>query len=272
MSDRQASAGRRVRARVVIPVAAVVVAAAAVLVGGSDDRRTTEALGAATTSTVAAPSTSTTTVAPAIEVLDEAVVVPTTVAASTPPTETVPPAPTAPPTTRTCRNSREASCGPWSWDPRPVDRAPTATPGPVPAVVSVGEEVRFAVVVEDPDGGEGQRPTSAWSFPGLSIDADGPVDARCDRHGPQDPPAPTPDRFELATTWTFDEPGTHVVEARGTTNQLLDDGCENPYASTWSATWTVVVEGADDGSGGDGSGDDGEPEAEGSTTTAPSGG
>jgi hypothetical protein len=64
----------------------------------------------------------------------------------------------------------------------------------------------------------------------------------CDRYGPHAPPPPASHPVRLAHSVTFPDPGTYAVEVGGNTATHLADGCGSPYVTSWSRSYTVVVE------------------------------
>ncbi len=203
------------------------------------------------TTTTSAPDATTTTVAPATTAPATTIAPPPTTAtapAPTRPVATTPPTTAAPVSTTTttappCQGSTDPACGPLEWSPPPDDQAPTTTvDGPATAVV--GEPVTFRVVVTDPDGHDGDGACAAWSDsdPGtIELGSCEPVVGSCERHGPHATPAPVSGSTTYEHSVTFTEPGDHTVQVDGATNAQLPDGCPHPYASGWSAMFTVTV-------------------------------
>lgn len=191
---------------------------------------------ASTTTTIAGTGTETGTDSGETEAPGSA---PTTDADS----DTVAPAPTAPPTTR-CRNSVEPTCGPLIWDPAPQNQEPVVSVVESSEEATVGVPVRLVVAVEDPDGGAGDGICEDWSSSDPGVIATGScsdVPERCARFGPHDPPAPSPTRTVHGSTVTFTEVGVQTVTVSGFTPDTLPDGCPNPYHSSWTHTFEVVV-------------------------------
>lgn len=158
-------------------------------------------------------------------------------------TDTAAPAPTAPPTT-VCRNSAEPSCGPLVWDPAPANQGPGVVVVESVEEAVVGRPVRLVVAVEDPDGGAGDGTCEDWSSSDPGVIATGSctdVPEACTRFGPHDPPVPSPARTTHGTTVTFTEVGVQTVTVSGFTPDTLPDGCPNPYHSTWTHTFQVLV-------------------------------
>jgi hypothetical protein len=113
-----------------------------------------------------------------------------------------------------CRNSSDARCGPFRWDPAPAANGPAeATITYEPASPRAGEQVRFTLRGTDPD-----APDLRW-WTGLCVSgqpqqsdcSSTPSFASCDPHGPWTPPAQR--AFAKVEPWnvTFSEPGTYQV-------------------------------------------------------------
>ena len=158
-----------------------------------------------------------------------------------PVTTTAAPAPiAAPPTTAlVCQFSTDPACGPFYWDPAPVNRPATLTVT-APDDIVAGEQVELQLSMTD-DG----RVTLACYSVNLSPDT-GLSTGSClselfacpDRYGPWTP-VPQSGHAETDTVVSFDEPGTYQV----TVDVQPADGCDNvdPYRSGASTTITVEV-------------------------------
>ena len=150
-----------------------------------------------------------------------------------PPTSVVrPPRPTpttVPPTTvPTCRNSFDAACGEFRWDPDPGPNAPLNVAflnasEPIPA-----GDYTFEVSWADDD--------AALAYSDFALDGDPLLGQACTqeaRFGPWTPPARAGGSGVISETFTL-TPGEHVIAVAAGTGD-----CNNPYAS--EATVEVVV-------------------------------
>ena len=187
-------------------------------------------------STTVPPSTATTaTTLPTVTTIvvdgDEVGLIPPT-SVVRPPRTTVPPS-TAPPTTApVCRNSTDAACGEFRWDPEPAPNQPlTAAFVDSPGSAVVGEAVVFNVVWSDPDA---TLSYDSFSAEGVGL---GRACAQQARFGPWTPPEPAGGSGELSYQHTFTAPGTYtVVVSVGTAD------CNNPYGNDTTAETVVTVE------------------------------
>ena len=126
--------------------------------------------------------------------------------------------PTSPSTTAvadpsTCRNSYNASCGPFRWQP-----APPAVPIEVrvrlePASPRVGQAVTFNVEVRRERGAA--RPVLVESGDGGVPEPDSqlgcPQPGERARYGPWDLPADRPFEYSVRYTWVYRAPGTYTA-------------------------------------------------------------
>ena len=165
-------------------------------------------------------------------------------------TAAVPPVPTPPFTlpparpdlTGTCRNTHDPACGPFRWDPEPVETPVTVQVTAEPSVVRVGDEVVFRVEASSPvsspwqlaaRSGDGGRLVpdyfQACAQPGLA-----------ERFGVWDLPPPQPDDYTTTYRWAYDRPGTYMAVftfGHGTCNAQ-----QHPqYPGTGQAAVTVTV-------------------------------
>jgi hypothetical protein len=170
------------------------------------------------------------------------------------PTTTVPvattlapaPLPTAPPTTAlVCHFSTDPACGPFYWDPAPVNQPATLTVT-APDDIVAGEQVSLAITMTD-DG----RVTLDCFVVDMSPDT-GLYTGTCSYDPPDCParygpwtPVPQSGRASTNTVVSFDEPGTYQVTVRVQPAQ----GCDNvdPYRSGASTTITIEVGPAPEG-------------------------
>ena len=163
---------------------------------------------------------------------------------SRPPETTTPttqPAPTTSTTVPSCRNSRDPACGPFRYDPVPVNEPMNVEVTFSPRSPEVGKVVTFTVRVDD-DGpaAAGDDCINSQSF------GDEETTSACvedcerpePRHGPWDPPPPENAGFEETFRHTYTERG--IYTATFSYNQGAN--CrENPYYSQGEASVTVTV-------------------------------
>lgn len=158
------------------------------------------------------------------------------------------PAPSPAPTTSTtvvCRNSDSPSCGPHRWDPEPDQEPVEVREVSVPTRVQAGQLVTFAVDWFERAAPGATGACASWSVraPGIeNVSSCEEVAHSCDRYGPHDPPPPAAHAVRLARSVTFPDPGTYTVTVGGNTATHLDDGCGSPYVTSWSRSYTVVVD------------------------------
>jgi hypothetical protein len=155
---------------------------------------------------------------------------------------------TAPPTTTTtvdpCRNSTDAKCGPFRFDPQPAADRPMAVEVTVePAAPVAGQPMVFHITLTDPDGVSYDGTTFNFGDSGIG----GSSPETCARFGPWDPPALDP----ASAIKTTDVGHTYFEAGSYTATFFYDAGpfdCvdsvtgrgDRPYAS--SATGTVTVQ------------------------------
>ncbi|MGH9226250.1 MAG: hypothetical protein ACRD2W_21235, partial [Acidimicrobiales bacterium] len=113
----------------------------------------------------------------------------------------------------TCRNSYNASCGPFRWDPEPPEVPIDVQVTVEPASPRVGEAVAFMVTTRSAAGrvrqvsvatGDGGSPRAdtgrSCAMPGSPT-----------RYGPWDLPAPVPDEYTSRYPWTYQAAGTYTA-------------------------------------------------------------
>src|SRR5438067_7268354 len=198
---RQIAAGVAASALVVL-----VAVPALALTGGDGGHRKVNTIGAPTTSA---------------ETVPETVVVPETTTTTEPTTTTMRPSTTT--TALVCRNSFNPKCGPFRWDPQPVNQPMTATVTYSPQNPKTGETVTFHLTAADPDA-DVSAPDPASC--GSSFSANSPNwgdrsirepcghgDVVCDASptGPWTPPAPKPGQIAQDYTHVYEDPGTFVT-------------------------------------------------------------
>jgi hypothetical protein len=130
-----------------------------------------------------------------------------------------------------CRNSTDAACGEFRWDPAPAANQPlTAGFGPS-TEATAGVPFTIEVNWADPDAAD-------LTFDHFSPDGVGLARA-CTiepRYGPWTPPAPARGAGQLRYTHTFEAPGTYtVVVSLGTAD------CNSPYGSDVTVEQTITV-------------------------------
>jgi hypothetical protein len=209
---------------------------------GSDNRKVTAAeqfLPATTTTTAAAPAagaaTPPTPQGQVVAVQTALVPGATTTTARRAPTPAPAPAPA-----KACRNSYDAACGPFRWDPDPGPNAPlTVTATPHPEQVNAGQEVNFHIVADDPDAkidrcytvdfGDGQKGNTC------------PPPGACPTpFGPWTPPAKVHDHYELDVkhTYTTARPDPYVASFQLQSHSFCNP---DPYGGSGQAPATVKV-------------------------------
>jgi hypothetical protein len=140
-----------------------------------------------------------------------------------------------------CRDSFDARCGRFRWDPAPGPNAPLSIEITFsPTNPKAGEPVQFVARIRDPDASK----TRTWNGPCTDEKSIPCVSSthteRCDLFGPWTAPTPEPmDRLE-PWTWVFPEPGTFRVWLGGGTEAF---GCPSldPYGSSATGAVEVVV-------------------------------
>ena len=191
--------------------------------------------------TTTAPSTTIATPPTTVSAGTDAVpstTTPVTEAPAVAPQTTLPPATTVP-----CRDSTDPSCGPFRWDPAPVDRPATVSVAAPSGPIVAGRQVELTVSISDPDGFADLGCYSvALDRPGLSTGScavDNPETSCPARFGPWTPPPAKAHEASTTTIVEFHETGTYTVSV----DVSPADGCDNvdPYRSGGTATITVEV-------------------------------
>jgi hypothetical protein len=147
---------------------------------------------------------------------------------------------TEPTTTTTalpCRDSYDARCGPFRWDPQPANQPLTAELSVLTSSPRVGEAVEFKIVATDDARISRQCYDGTFGEEGQTCHGD------CfsqPAYGSWSPPPPEPDRWEGILTHVYQEPGIYTVSL------TLRSGSDcrrppSPYLSTGTATVTVTV-------------------------------
>jgi hypothetical protein len=200
----------------------------------------TTASGAADSASDTATASSSTTVLP-----DADPPAPTTTALPPPPpTVAEPPVEsptTSPPTAIECRNSYDPACGPFRYDPEPVNGPMTVDVSASPNTPSAGEEVVFTVTVND-DG-----PIYPDNCVNTQQYGDGTPSSVCtaacmpqpERFGPWDPPPPEPRTVTEEFRHVYERPGVYTAEF---TYNAGADCSFSPYRSRGSGTVTIAAQ------------------------------
>lgn len=142
-------------------------------------------------------------------------------------------------TTKACRNSHDPACGPFRWDPQPVNGPMAVEVSMAPPAPKNGEEVVFTVRARD-DGpvrggcinqqeygdGSGSGPVCTTACVGAP------------RYGPWDPPPP--DNASLVEEFRHSYAGPGTYTARFAYN-VGSDCSFTPYRSTGEASLQVTV-------------------------------
>jgi hypothetical protein len=144
-----------------------------------------------------------------------------------------------------CRNSTDAKCGPFRFDPQPeADRPMTVKVSVEPVAPFAGQPMAFHITLTDPDGVSYDGTT--FNFGNSGIGGSNP--GTCAKFGPWDPPATDP----ASATTTLEVGHTYFEAGTYTATFLFDAGpfdCvdsvtgrgDRPYASSATGTVTVVV-------------------------------
>lgn len=149
---------------------------------------------------------------------------------------------TAPSDPAACRDSIDAACGAFRWDPMPTDQPATLQATLPPGPIIVAEQHTLSLVVRDPDGRADLRC--------YSVRADGPAltlgtcvqedPGPCpERYGPWTPPKAEAHEDRTTTVISFQRVGTYVVSV----DVPRVPGCDNlePFRSGASARLVVDV-------------------------------
>ena len=178
---------------------------------------------------------------------------PTSTPTSAAPTTTTTPA-TAPATTSTtapapeCRNSHDAACGPFRWDPKPDNGPLTVKVTVVTPHPTEGEPVQLKIVLDDPDARIDTGCLTTQSFGDDSLSSSCHADyAPCQeprRYGPWEPPAKRPDHHEMIITHTYGA-GTFAATfgyySMGLSCIVAFPEGGDPYGSRGTGTVTFTV-------------------------------
>jgi hypothetical protein len=154
--------------------------------------------------------------------------------------------PTITTTALVCRNSYDARCGPFRWDPDPGPNEPsTAQISYSPANPHVGEEVTFHVTYFNPDGPAGSCENTTSYGDGTTVKGSCavlPPPGGCKTaYGPWTPPARKAESVAFDITNSYKAAGTYTVMVEGDAG---DDPCDqptNPYRDTKSGSTTITV-------------------------------
>jgi hypothetical protein len=159
-------------------------------------------------------------------------------ATTTPTTE---PAATTSTTAPGCRNSRDPACGPFRYDPPPVNAEMNVQVTYSPPDPKPGDEITFTVRVSDDGPAEpGSRNCNEASFgdEDTAMACSASCIPREPRHGPWDPPIPENTSFEETLRHVYADSGTYTA----TFSYNQGGNCtQNPYHSEGEASVTVTV-------------------------------
>jgi hypothetical protein len=154
-----------------------------------------------------------------------------------------------------CRNSTEASCGPFRFDPDVDDERMRVSVTASSRSVKVGDTVTFTISANDKDSSRIDLGTYRFGKDSSSVIAKG-SDTTCPRaYGPWDPPGASAGSLRRTLRHTYRTAGEHeaifTVFARSYSSGDHpwparppgdDDGeCIDPYASSGKAEVTVTV-------------------------------
>lgn len=167
----------------------------------------------------------------------------TTASPLSPPTVAGPPveSPTTSPPTIECRNSYDPACGPFRYDPEPVNGPMTVDVSASPNAPSAGEEVVFTVTVNDDGPIYPDNCVNSQQYGDLTPSS--VCTAACipqrERFGPWDPPPPEPRTVTEQFGHVYERPGVYTAEF---TYNAGADCSFSPYRSRGSGTVTIVVQ------------------------------
>jgi hypothetical protein len=144
-----------------------------------------------------------------------------------------------------CRNSYDARCGRFHWDPQPQPGDPlTVRIQVVSSTPRSGQPVDFHVTVDDPNMPIDQN--CYGKFYGDNTGGDCGAVYECPNntqqpYGPWSPPAKNSDHYEATISHVYATPGTYTMKLVFRSKQ----GCENPpnpyYGTEGVGTVTVTV-------------------------------
>ncbi len=154
------------------------------------------------------------------------------------------PAPTTTTTAIVCRNSLDARCGSFRWDPAPDNQPITVQVSVASGTHKVGQPVTFHIVVDDPD-----RPIehicvgtdygdASVPFCGRPIVERAPADQQ--PHGPWAPPPKQPDHLETDPTHSYRSAGSYTVHFVYRSQQSCA-ATGDPYYSEGTGTATITI-------------------------------
>jgi len=146
---------------------------------------------------------------------------------SAPTSTTASPGTAVPPETTTsaalvCRNSRDARCGPFRYDPPPTNQPTTVEATPSASTVPAGTVVEVHIVAADPDSPIGAYQCAAvrWPDPAVLPGTDCPPYCTMEfrnQYGPWDPRPTRASRYEGTASHTYASPGTYDIDVAVTT-------------------------------------------------------
>jgi hypothetical protein len=144
----------------------------------------------------------------------------------------------APAAAPVCRNSFDARCGPFRWDPAPgPNEALTGKVQNDPEQATAGVPVNLKVLAEDPDSKIDRCAIVDWGD-GTSSEPCPPPPSCQTPHGPWAPPARIKDTVEATFTHTYEQPGEYTPSFR----YQSPITCEpNPYGGVATSFGHVSV-------------------------------
>jgi hypothetical protein len=211
---------------------------------GSESPATATTVASTTSTTEATAPTATTHVAPSTTTSTVRRDRPTTTStAKRRPATTTSTTAVAAPTTATsmCRNSHDPACGPFRWDPQPVNDPMAVEVRVLTARPKVGQIVEFRLVATDD--GRIERDCVGTSFGDDKEPFCAGSSASCvagpGQYGPWTPPEKHLERFEKVFSHTYDKAGTYAVSF--TVRPLTACGQPDPYANSGEASTEITI-------------------------------
>lgn len=143
-----------------------------------------------------------------------------------------------------CRDSTDATCGPFRWDPKPAPNRPLAvTLRVAPVTVRVGQPVAATVTWSDPDAPAAGLVAQCWGD--VPCTPAPPACARTSATGTWTPPRPRAGRGKLVLSdHSFSSSGRFPVTVAVRSRSYPSDLCPpsgDPYANTRTVRTVVTV-------------------------------